>query len=262
MAPGELLTTRRSAVSSDGHSTPGLVSGRQAPDAAGSGCRTSGSGPALMRSPSRLVGVQIDLLVFDTFPESFHKHVVAPAPFAVHADLNAVVSEQPRELVTGELAPLVGVEDLRAAILRDRLSHRIKAEVRGQRIGEPPGQHPATRPVQNGKKIHEAPAHRNVGDIGRPDLIGACDRHVAQEIGIDPVSWMPLRGAGLAIQRRDSHAPHEAGHTPPPDGLALLPQKITEHAGARKRILQMEFVNPAHEAEPPVGAGPRLVVGR
>jgi hypothetical protein len=34
---------------------------------------------------------------------------------------------------------------------------------------------------------------------------------------------------------------------PPPDGLALLPQEITEHSGARKRILQVEFVNPTHQ---------------
>jgi hypothetical protein len=34
---------------------------------------------------------------------------------------------------------LVGVEDLGAAILRERLPHRIEAEVSRQPIGEPPG---------------------------------------------------------------------------------------------------------------------------
>ncbi len=132
-------------------------------------------------------------------------------------------------------------------ILRDRLPYCLKTEARGQRIGEPPGQHPATGPVQDGKQIYEAPANRNVRDIGSPDLIGACDCHVAPEIGIDPVIRMPLRGAGLAIQSCHPNAPHEAGHMPPPDGLARLPHEITEHSGARKRIRQMEFVNPTQQ---------------
>ncbi len=127
---------------------------------------------ALVRRPDGVVGVEIDLLVCNAFPESFHKYVIPPAAFAIHADLNPLVFQESRELLAGELAPLVSVEDLRAAILRDRLPYRVEAEVRGQRSGEPPGQHPATGPVQNGTQIHEAPAHRNVGDIGRPDVIG------------------------------------------------------------------------------------------
>jgi hypothetical protein len=45
-APGGLLTRRRSAVSSDDHHRPGQASGHQAPDAVGSGCRTSDSASA------------------------------------------------------------------------------------------------------------------------------------------------------------------------------------------------------------------------
>lgn len=50
---------------------------------------------ALVGRIDGVVGVQIHLLVFDTFPESFHEHVIPPAAFAVHADLDAVVGEQP-----------------------------------------------------------------------------------------------------------------------------------------------------------------------
>jgi 3-hydroxyacyl-CoA dehydrogenase len=35
----------------------------------------------------------------------------------------------------------------------------------------------------------------------------------------------------------------------PANGLALLPQEIAQHAGARKRIVQMQFVNPPHQRE-------------
>jgi len=104
-----------------------------------------------------VVRVQIHLLVFDTSPQPLYKHVVPPAAFAVHADLNPLVFQESRELLAGELTPLVGVEDLGTAILRDRLPHGVETEVRGQRIGEPPGQHPATRPVEHREEIHKPP---------------------------------------------------------------------------------------------------------
>ena len=72
---------------------------------------------SLLGSTDGLVGMQIHLLVFDALPESFHEHVVAPTACPVHADLNAVGAQQPGEFEAGELAALIGVEDLRVAIL-------------------------------------------------------------------------------------------------------------------------------------------------
>jgi hypothetical protein len=204
---------------------------------------------ALMRSPNRLVGVQIHLLVFDTFPASFHTHVIPPATFSVHAHLNAVVGQEPRELLAGELASLVGVEDLGAAILRERLPHCVETEVRRQRVGEPPRQHAATRPVQDGEEIDEASTHGNGGDIGRPDVVRANDVQIAQEIGGDPMGRMPLSGAGLAIHGGDPYAPHEAGHMPPSNGVPLVPKQIAEHPGPGKGILERQRVNPPHQRQ-------------
>ena len=84
---------------------------------------------ALVCSPYGVVGVQIHLLVFDAFPESLHKHVVAPAAFPVHADLDAVVSQKPRELLAGELAPLIDIEDLRRAIVGQRVLRCVQTEI-------------------------------------------------------------------------------------------------------------------------------------
>ncbi len=56
------------------------------------------------------IGVQIHLLVFDAFPETFHEHVVSPATFSVHADLDAVLDQQAREFLASKLAPFVGIE--------------------------------------------------------------------------------------------------------------------------------------------------------
>ena len=118
---------------------------------------------ALVRRVDRLIGVQIDLLVFDALPESFHEHVVPPTPFPVHADLDAVVGQESRELLAGELAALIGIEDLGLARLCERLLDRVQTEIGRERVGESPGQHPATGPVEHGEQIDEAPCHRNVG---------------------------------------------------------------------------------------------------
>ncbi len=91
-----------------------------------------------------LVSAQIDLFIFAAPPEALHNDVIPPTAATIHAALDALVFRYGRELQAGQLATLIGVEDLRAAKLRDRLSHRVKEEVRGQRIGEPPGQHAAT----------------------------------------------------------------------------------------------------------------------
>ena len=126
-----------------------------------------------------LVRVQIDLLVFDALPESFHEHVVPPAAGAVPADLNAVLVQEPRELQARELAALIGVEDIRCAIVGHSLLDRLRTETGRQRVGQPPRQHPATGPVHDCTQVHEAAVHRNVGNIGRPDMVRPGDLHVA-----------------------------------------------------------------------------------
>lgn len=81
---------------------------------------------ALMGRTDGLVRVQIDLLVFNALPQSLDEHVVSPAPFPIHADLDAVVGEQPGELLARELAPLVSVEDGWDAISGDGVLHRAR----------------------------------------------------------------------------------------------------------------------------------------
>jgi hypothetical protein len=63
--------------------------------------------PANVRSgiAPGLVGLEVDLLVFDCSPESLDEHVVSPAPLAVHADSDLVGFEHPDEPRAGELLP-------------------------------------------------------------------------------------------------------------------------------------------------------------
>ena len=80
--------------------------------------------------------------------------------------------------MTRELAALVGVEDFRFAVTRNRLAYCIKTEVGRHRIGEAPGQDLSAVPVDHCDQINEAPAHRDVGDVRGPDLVGAARGHL------------------------------------------------------------------------------------
>src|SRR3954452_25529624 len=64
----------------------------------------------------RVVSSEVDLLVLDRSPEPLDEDVVAPGTLAVHADGDAVPGQHAREGLAGELAALIGVEDLRPAV--------------------------------------------------------------------------------------------------------------------------------------------------
>ena len=69
-----------------------------------------------------VVGVQVDLFVFEAAPEPFDEHVVDPTAFAVHTGLDARVFKHLREVFAGELAALIGVEGFGLAIPGQRLA--------------------------------------------------------------------------------------------------------------------------------------------
>ena len=71
----------------------------------------------------RGVAFEIDLLVFDRTPQALDEHVVQAAALAVHRELHAGGQQRLGELGGGELAALVGIEDLRRAELGLSLIH-------------------------------------------------------------------------------------------------------------------------------------------
>src|SRR6266478_10031021 len=81
------------------------------------------------RLADALVGVQIDLLVFDAAPQPLDEHVVAPGAFTVHADGDAVVGKHAGEGRAGELRTLVGVEDVRSAVTSQSILQGLDTEV-------------------------------------------------------------------------------------------------------------------------------------
>ena len=78
-----------------------------------------GADPGLGLGHTR-IGVEVDLLVFETAPQSLDEDVVHAPALAVHADRDPVVLQSAGEVVTGELATLIGVEDFRPVMPRQR----------------------------------------------------------------------------------------------------------------------------------------------
>ena len=85
---------------------------------------------------------KIDFFVFQTPPESLDKHVVHPSPAPVHTDFYAQFEKTVRPLLRGELAALVGIEDLRdLTSVAQCVFKRLKAQTGLHRVGDRPAEH-------------------------------------------------------------------------------------------------------------------------
>ena len=76
---------------------------------------------------------------------------------------------------------LIRIEDVGCAMLQ-RILHSMHAEICIHAIGQPPTQHVPTKPIHDCRQIHKATTHRDVSDVGTPDLIVAIH---PSDIGID-----------------------------------------------------------------------------
>jgi len=136
------------------------------------------SDPVSDQAPGReAVGdlVQVDRLVLERAPQPLDKDIVhEPAPI-IHRDVDAGLLQSPGEGKAGELAALVGVEDLRHAMPGQSLVERVRTEARVQRVRQPSGQHKAARPVHDRHQVEKAALHRDVGDVGTPGMVRLLD---------------------------------------------------------------------------------------
>lgn len=77
-----------------------------------------------------LVGVEVDLLIFDRSPEPLDEDVVAPGALAIHRDGDFGFLQHCRDVHRGELRSLVRVEDIGLAITGkcrfDDFGHMLK----------------------------------------------------------------------------------------------------------------------------------------
>jgi hypothetical protein len=143
-----------------------------------------------------VVGVQVDMLVLHRAPESFDKDVVHPSSFAIHADLDAVCLQDAGEVLAGKLGSLIGVEDLRPAVLCNGLFKRLGAKVRGHGVRQSPRQNLTRGPVHHGHQVGKALGHGDLRDVRTPDFVRSCNGTVAKQVGIHLV-LLRLRAEGF-----------------------------------------------------------------
>ena len=144
-------------------------------------------------------GSEVEIVVLERPPQPLDEDVVLNAPATVHADGDAVVLEQVREDLAGELRSLVGVEDLRGSIAPDSLLDGFCAKVGLHGVGYLPGEDLAAVPVHDGHQIHEPSFHGDVGYVGRPHLVRAVDGKASEQVRIDLVLRVRSAGLGLGI---------------------------------------------------------------
>ena len=163
--------------------------------------------------------------------------------------LQPLVNTTSGELGCGELAALIGVDDLRRAVPRKRLLNHLLGMTGRQRDGHLVGQHLAAGHIHHRRQVHEASGHGDIRGIERPDLVGAGDGQLAQQVGVDLVSRVGLAGARLRAQGLYSIALHEPAHMTPANRQTVKPQHSAQHTRAHERVFQVQLVNAAHQRQ-------------
>ncbi len=167
-----------------------------------------------------LIGFEIDLLILEAAPEPFDKDVVAEPPATVHADGNSVVTQHAGEVLVGELATLVGVEDIGVPLAqRFRQGRDAKAGV--EQVRQSPSEDVAAHPVHDGDQVEKAVRHWDVRYIGGPHLVNPRDRQPAQQIRVNPMFGRRPAGPRALVDSRQAHSLHQVLHPFAIDHVAL-----------------------------------------
>jgi len=179
-----------------------------------------------------VVGLEINLLVFNAAPKPLDEHVVPPGALSVHADGDPVFDHNASECRAGELAALIRVEDIRLAVMSQGILQRLDAERRFHGDRQPPRQNPAAEPIKHDSQIDEAACHRDVRDVHRPYLVRPRDLHPTQQIRMDLAAGLRLRRSRTPIERFYPHPPHQHLHMPAADLAPLGSQQASQHPRA------------------------------
>src|ERR1700736_5784075 len=175
---------------------------------------------------------QVDPFVLHGPPQALDEDVVVAAPASVHADLDFMIPQHLGELITGELRPLIGIEDAGLAEPGEGLAQRPDTDPRRERIRQPPGQHPPGRPVDDRDQVQKSLPHRYVGYVSSPHLVRPVDCLAAQEVWVDLVPGMPLAGIPLRSDRPQPELSHQPPDAPAAHRNPLSQQRHLEPAAA------------------------------
>src|SRR5271170_5492068 len=182
-------------------------------------CRPWPRGPGLAAVG---VGLQMHFFVLDRAPQAFDEDVVHETTASVHRNRYAGGFELSGEGGAGELRALIGIEYFGLSVALQGFVQRVEAETRIHSIRQAPSEHRAASPIDDRHQIEMTARHRNIGDVGRPDVVRLGDRHAAQKIGIYLVSRRALARAGTRNQSLDPHHAHQPLHALAIDAATFL----------------------------------------
>lgn len=204
--------------------------------------------------------MQIDAFIFQRPPQPLDEDVVEQPTLPIHRDPHARPAQSIPPSEGRELRSLIGIHDFGRAELVDGLIQGLDAEVRLQRVRDPPGQNLASVPVLDRHKVKEPAPHGQVGDVRTPDLIWTVHPQPPEQIWIGLVSFRRPAGVGPLVDWHQSHKPHQ-----PPDALLvhhvpIIAQMPGHLPNTEERRLQKLLVDPPHQAEVLLGLALRGVV--
>jgi hypothetical protein len=165
--------------------------------------------------------MKINFFILNRSPKTFHEHVIIDPTTTIHANPNPCLLKMPDKLFTGELNPLVCIEDLWLGDPK-KLVQCLDTEGRIQRRRDLPGQNVTAKPVHDCNQVDEPIEHPNIRNVSTPDLIGTVNHHISQQIR---VSLMLLRREAqtrLRINGLQAHQSHQ-----PPDPLNIDRMSLT-----------------------------------
>ena len=139
-------------------------------------------GNVLFGLAHRLIRPQIDPLILDRAPDALHKDVISPSPPTIHGELDPMALNHVHERLSGELAALVGVDNLRPAKACKRLCQRFDRMNRLQRDRCSVCQDSSAVNIDHGCEVNKALFHADIGRIQRPDLVAAVDHQFAKQV--------------------------------------------------------------------------------
>jgi hypothetical protein len=115
--------------------------------------------------------------------------------------------------------------------------------------GRAPGQDFAGCPIHECDQIEEAVPHRDIGYVAAPDMVGALDWQLSQQIGIDRVLRVLLAGVGAFVDGLQAHDAHQAAHTVATRVEPSSRQIGSDLAAAKEGILREDTVDLVYQLQ-------------
>lgn len=212
---------------------------------------------------SIVLRMKVNILIFYRLPKALNPDVVLAAASTVHADPHLWMSCAGLfPFFAGVLAPLVRIENLRLSVSGNCVLNHLNAACRVKSVVEAPAHDEPAINIYYGYQIHEAPTHRNIGDIRAPHLVRVVYYQAPEQVWFHIHRLAEDAQRTLAVYRLNPHQPHKAAHSPVSDLVANLLQVIRHADHSLRWILKMLLVHLRHHPKVLLALALRLVVMR